>query len=311
MSILVRTTYRLCRRPPPPWAKYSLLFLVWKSIRKFLNVVVIPDIPFNMIRILMYRMLGFRIGKCCQIGMKCYMDDVAPEKTVIEDHVTISYGCYFTVHGPPHAGCNELRICEGTYIGMCVNLIAGKGGMTIGRNCVIGAVPLVRSPFPTTPSPSACRAIAAPYPRIRTDQVDILLINHYAGSARHGMEYRACYLAREWVNLGHRVTIVAASFSHLRIDQPHVSARFVAENIDGIRYVWLKTPSYRGNGAGRILTCSCSSQSCGGYRRRLSRRGRPRPLSPPRLIASRPIPPAGLPAGPRQRSFTKSAISGR
>ena len=50
--------------------------------------------------------------------------------------------------------------------------------------------------------------------------MNILLINHYAGSLEYGMEYRPYYLAREWVKLGHNVTIVGANFSHLRIKQP-------------------------------------------------------------------------------------------
>jgi hypothetical protein len=81
--------------------------------------------------------------------------------------------------------------------------------------------------------------------------MNILLINHYAGSPQHGMEYRPFYLAREWVNLGHRVTIVGASFSHLRISQPHLDGDIAEEDIDGIRYVWLKTPEYAGNGLRR------------------------------------------------------------
>lgn len=46
--------------------------------------------------------------------------------------------------------------------------------------------------------------------------MNIILINHYAGSNIHGMEFRPYYLAREWVKMGHNVTIIAASFSHLR-----------------------------------------------------------------------------------------------
>jgi glycosyltransferase involved in cell wall biosynthesis len=80
--------------------------------------------------------------------------------------------------------------------------------------------------------------------------MNILLINHYAGSPRHGMEYRPYYLAREWVKLGHKVQIVAATFSHVRSHQP---AQAVDEDIDGIAYRWMETPPYVGNGIGRVL----------------------------------------------------------
>jgi glycosyltransferase involved in cell wall biosynthesis len=93
-------------------------------------------------------------------------------------------------------------------------------------------------------------------PFVRSDQVvamNILLINHYAGSTRHGMEYRPYYLAREWVRLGHRVKIVAASYAHVRHRNPCLSnlERF-DETIDGIEYTWLATPAYQGNGLARI-----------------------------------------------------------
>lgn len=83
--------------------------------------------------------------------------------------------------------------------------------------------------------------------------MNILLVNHYAGSVRHGMEFRPYYLAREWVRLGHRVTIVAASESHLRHQGPPMQGRpRLLERIDGIDYLWLATPPYRGNGAARV-----------------------------------------------------------
>lgn len=83
--------------------------------------------------------------------------------------------------------------------------------------------------------------------------MNILLINHYAGSVHHGMEYRPYYLAREWVRAGHRVHIVAASHSHLRRQAPAMAGRDrLDEDIDGIHYSWLRTPVYAGNGAGRV-----------------------------------------------------------
>jgi len=83
--------------------------------------------------------------------------------------------------------------------------------------------------------------------------MNILLINHYAGSPRHGMAYRPYYLAREWIHLGHQVRIVAASHSHLRSVAPATSGPVTEESVDGIPYVWLRTPAYHGNGVRRAL----------------------------------------------------------
>ena len=78
--------------------------------------------------------------------------------------------------------------------------------------------------------------------------MNILYLNHYAGSPALGMEYRPFYLAREWVRAGHSVQIVAADFSHVRARKPQAGD----EMIDGIAYRWLATPPYQGNGAGRV-----------------------------------------------------------
>ncbi len=83
--------------------------------------------------------------------------------------------------------------------------------------------------------------------------MNILLINHHAGSLQHGMEYRPYYLARAWVAMGHRVRIVAASHSHVRRENPKLHGRSrLDQQIDGIEYTWLSTPAYAGNGWGRI-----------------------------------------------------------
>ncbi len=81
--------------------------------------------------------------------------------------------------------------------------------------------------------------------------MNILLINHYAGSDKMGMEFRPYYLAREWVKDGHKVTIVGATYSHLRKIQPLKTG---AESIDGINYFWLWANKYKGNGALRLLS---------------------------------------------------------
>ena len=82
--------------------------------------------------------------------------------------------------------------------------------------------------------------------------MNIFLINHYAGSPKMGMEYRPYYLAQEWIRMGHDVTILVATHSHIRQYNPEQKEDLLEENIDGIRYIWVKTPSYKGNGIGRI-----------------------------------------------------------
>lgn len=83
--------------------------------------------------------------------------------------------------------------------------------------------------------------------------MNILLINHYAGSIYHGMEYRPYYLAKEWVDNGHSVTIVAADKSHIRAKNPTINNEYEIEMIDGIKYIWIKTSEYAENGAKRFI----------------------------------------------------------
>lgn len=67
------------------------------------------------------------------------------------------------------------------------------------------------------------------------------------------MEFRPYYLAREWVQAGHQVKILAASHSHIRARQPQLeSGQVKDELIDGIQYRWYPTPAYTGNGVGRV-----------------------------------------------------------
>ena len=105
--------------------------------------------------------------------------------------------------------------------------------------------------------------------------MNILLINHYAGSPKHGMEYRSHCLAREWVKLGHAATVVAASRSHLRVEQPNFDGAILEEEIDGVHYVWLRTPDYRGNGFRRVLNMLAFVAQLRRFRKRLAEQCRP------------------------------------
>ncbi len=146
--VLAELFYKLRGREIPYYAKYPVWLILWKPIRKFLNVVIIPNIPFTNLRILFYRYLvGYKIGKNVFIGMKCYLDDLEPQSTTIEDNVVISYGCYFALHGIRQKH-TFIHIKKGAYIGMRATIIAGKEGISIGENSIIGAASLVNKSVP-------------------------------------------------------------------------------------------------------------------------------------------------------------------
>lgn len=82
--------------------------------------------------------------------------------------------------------------------------------------------------------------------------MNILYLNHYAGTPALGMEYRPYYLSREWVRTGQRVQVLAAGFSHVRARQPELGELPRDEFVDGIGYRWYPAPAYQGNGLGRV-----------------------------------------------------------
>jgi acetyltransferase-like isoleucine patch superfamily enzyme len=146
--IIAELFYKLRKKPVPYYAKYPLWLIIWKPIRKYFNVVLIPNIPFSRLRVFCYRnIIGYKIGKNVFIGMKCYLDDLEPKSTVIENNVTVSYGCYFALHGKDQIH-TFIHIKEGAYIGMRASIIGGKNGVIIGKNSIVGASALVNKNVP-------------------------------------------------------------------------------------------------------------------------------------------------------------------
>ena len=84
--------------------------------------------------------------------------------------------------------------------------------------------------------------------------MNIIYIDHYAGSLSMGMEFRPYYMAREWQKLGHRVRIIAADYSHVRSKQPKSVSDFETRDIDGTEFTLIRAGEYEGNGAKRALT---------------------------------------------------------
>jgi glycosyltransferase involved in cell wall biosynthesis len=82
----------------------------------------------------------------------------------------------------------------------------------------------------------------------------ILIVNHYAIPPTFGGGTRHFSLAKELERAGHEVLIVAASYHHF-IDRQQVprgrSTLLVTHN--GVRLLYLRTPTYSGNGGRRLL----------------------------------------------------------
>ena len=130
----------------PYYYKRSILVEIWHLIRKGICQNIAPNCVMTPVRIGLYRMCGFKIGKGGFIGMKCYFDDLCVDKIVIGDNVTISYGVYFACHGK-NQGHNQIVIKDGAYIGMRASITA-RHDIEIGEKAIVGAMSLVNKSIP-------------------------------------------------------------------------------------------------------------------------------------------------------------------
>ena len=130
---------------PYMW-RLSILQQVWHTIRKWICQVWAPNCATTALRVGLYRMCGFKIGKGTFIGMKCYLDDLCVDKMEIGSNVIISYGTYFACHGR-NQGHNRLVIRDNAYIGMRSCIIA-RTDIEIGEGAIIGAQTLVNKSIP-------------------------------------------------------------------------------------------------------------------------------------------------------------------
>ncbi len=71
-----------------------------------------------------------------------------------------------------------------------------------------------------------------------------MIINHYAGSDEYGSKMRPFTLGQEITKLGHQVTVLTASYSHMRTKNPVITKNLTEEYYGALRYVFVKTPKY-------------------------------------------------------------------
>lgn len=150
----VRSLYeRVNGKPAPYYYDYSLSKVIAKPVRKWIAQDIAPNCVSNKMRIFLYRLCGFKIGKNVFIGMKCYLDDMCYDLLTIGDNVIISYGVYFACHGRNQEHY-PIVIKDGAYVGMRTSIISkntdgSENGICIGADSVIGACSLVNRDVPS------------------------------------------------------------------------------------------------------------------------------------------------------------------
>lgn len=150
MKILKWLYEKRTGREAPYYYNYSIATVLLKPLRKFFSQVIAPNCPFNNIRVGIYRLCGFEIGRNTFIGMKCYLDDMCYNYLKIGNNVTISYGVYFACHGKNQTHL-PIIIEDNAYIGMRSSIISKtdeNNGVIIGNGAIVGAGALVNKNIP-------------------------------------------------------------------------------------------------------------------------------------------------------------------
>ena len=75
--------------------------------------------------------------------------------------------------------------------------------------------------------------------------MNILIISKYATLPTYSrVPSRLFYLAKEFINLGHKTTLITSDSNHLA-DYPLTKKTFNLENIEGVPVCWIKTKKYQ------------------------------------------------------------------
>ncbi len=85
--------------------------------------------------------------------------------------------------------------------------------------------------------------------------MNIWYISKYATPIKYYFGTRHFYLAEEWINQGHEVSIITSNSSHLTNNLPQFKGTTFIENINGIKTIWLNIfKSKNSSGISRILS---------------------------------------------------------
>lgn len=81
--------------------------------------------------------------------------------------------------------------------------------------------------------------------------MNVWYIHPYAGGPGIGRYWRPYYFSKFWNEAGHDSVVISASYHHLL--EPD-EARYQAVQVKGVRYAYVPTLKYAGNGLGRMLS---------------------------------------------------------
>jgi glycosyltransferase involved in cell wall biosynthesis len=125
----------------------------------------------------------------------------------------------------------------------------------------------------------------------------IWLIHQYASTLETGFGGRHFYLARYLARLGHKVYVVAGSFTHQLQAPPLLTDDVLVENVEDFHFVWLKLPSYpQAHSRKRVLNWFR-------FNRMLARLPATLPEPPDAILYSSPALPAFIGASRLARQF--------
>ena len=107
--------------------------------------------------------------------------------------------------------------------------------------------------------------------------MNIWYINHYATPPTFGLSGRPYSLATNLEKLGHKVTVICATYHHLRQHSAPLSDQDNCRNYDGVDYYHLPARPYKGNGLGRLLNMLDFSRAIKKLSQKIERKELPRP----------------------------------
>lgn len=72
----------------------------------------------------------------------------------------------------------------------------------------------------------------------------IVCVSKYAAIPKYGSNARHFSICKEWVKLGHDVTLVSSN-SHMTPNIGEINGDYYEEVVDGVRIIWIKMPKYK------------------------------------------------------------------